>query len=320
YNFDVQPTVPAPIYVLFREGEDAPVAGQMNIIDVVPGDEGYNDFWHVHKVTVPADYEANTITSFAEISNAGYAIESTPTLVNCPVVPEGSTAKLRLGEEGSGLIQGWYKGMIVYYFHFSEKALMVTGSEMVPLSPIYVSFNINPDMPGGGPPSGFMTEEATGRTHNVVGTLPMDETYSPLWVVNVYDNADFDNVSDLSSAQAANILAEGVANVNCPVVIVDMQTDVESETEVPLSYRLEQNFPNPFNPSTQINFSVASAERVTLKIYNIRGELVAEILNKRLEPGDYSIRWNALNKSSGLYFYTLEAGSFKVTKKMTLLK
>ncbi|MBD3289750.1 DNRLRE domain-containing protein, partial [candidate division KSB1 bacterium] len=47
YNFDVQPTVPAPIYVLFREGEDAPVAGQMNIIDVVPGDEGYNDFWHV---------------------------------------------------------------------------------------------------------------------------------------------------------------------------------------------------------------------------------------------------------------------------------
>ncbi len=63
YNFDVQGTTPAPIYVLFREGESKPVAGQLNIVDVIPGDEGYNDFWRVTKVTVPKNYVANTVTS-----------------------------------------------------------------------------------------------------------------------------------------------------------------------------------------------------------------------------------------------------------------
>jgi len=56
YNFDVQPTEPAPIYVLFREGESTPVEGQMNIIDDIPGEADYNDFWEVQKVTVPANY------------------------------------------------------------------------------------------------------------------------------------------------------------------------------------------------------------------------------------------------------------------------
>jgi hypothetical protein len=53
YNFDVQPTAPAPIWVLFKQGESNPVSGQLNIINVIPGDAGYNDFWQVYKVIVP---------------------------------------------------------------------------------------------------------------------------------------------------------------------------------------------------------------------------------------------------------------------------
>ena len=79
YNFDVQPTESAPIYVLFREGESTPVEGQLNIVNVIPGDSGYNDFWDVTKVTVPQSYVANTITSFSEISDSGYTIEETTT-------------------------------------------------------------------------------------------------------------------------------------------------------------------------------------------------------------------------------------------------
>jgi hypothetical protein len=60
YNFDVQTTTPAPVYVLYREGEDKPVAGQLDIIDTLPGEKGYNDFRQVWKVTVPKDYVANT--------------------------------------------------------------------------------------------------------------------------------------------------------------------------------------------------------------------------------------------------------------------
>lgn len=219
YNFDVMPTQPAPIYVLFRDGESAPVQGQLNIIDVIPGDSGYNDFWHVHKVTVPADYVANTVASLDGIVAEGYTIEATDILVNCPVVPDGSTATKRAGGGAAGLIEGWYRDQVVTYFSFEEKALTTTpSSPTVPLSPIYVTFNINPDEDGGGPPSGFVTEGTTDQTHNVVATLPSDADYSPLWVVNAYDNADFDSVSDLATAMAATILGQGIATVNCPLV------------------------------------------------------------------------------------------------------
>ena len=228
YNFDVQPVAPAPIWVLFREGEDAPA--QSPVIDVIPGDEGYNDFWGMIKVAVPADYEANSVTSLAGITAAGYAMENTGVIINCPVVPKGSTAMLRGGGESNGLHAGWYKDMVVYYFTFEEK--MLSGAT-VPVSPIYVTFNAN-----GMPPSGFVMEEGTAQTHNVVATIPSDDDYSPLWLVSVYDNADFDSVSDLASAEAANILAAGVATVNCPVVSVEemeMPPAVMQEFEVMLT-------------------------------------------------------------------------------------
>ncbi len=221
YNFDVQPTTPAPIFVLIREGEMEPVAGQLNIIDVIPGDDGYNDFWDVHFVTVEADYVANTVHSYDQIMEAGYEIDEAGVLVNCPVVPMGSTASKRYNGGDSGLTRGWYKDQVVYYFNFAEKDLMPTGSDMVPLSPIYVSFNINPDQPDGGPASGFMTEMGTAQTHNVIATLPEDASYSPLWSVNPYDNADFNDVYNLMSASMANVLDMGVATVNCPVVSVE---------------------------------------------------------------------------------------------------
>ncbi|HEX5169082.1 MAG TPA: hypothetical protein VFW11_07895, partial [Cyclobacteriaceae bacterium] len=116
YNFDVQPVGAAPIYVLFKEGSSTPVPNQLNIIDDIPGDNDYNDFWQVHKVTVPSNYKANQVASLAEIMTAGYTIEQTPTLVNCPVVPEGSTASKRLTGGTTGLVMGWYKEKIVFYF------------------------------------------------------------------------------------------------------------------------------------------------------------------------------------------------------------
>jgi hypothetical protein len=220
YNFDVQPTDPAPIYALFHEGEDAPVSGQLNIVGVIPGDAGYNDFWRVNKVTVPDDYVANSITNVDDLMDAGFDMEELDVLVNCPIVPDGSTAELRIGDGSNGLVQGWYDDMVVYYFSFEEAPLEVTGRDEVPLAPIFVTFNVNPDE-GGGPPSGFVTEDGSDQTHNVLTVLPEDAGYSPLWSVNVYDNADFDSVSDLDSVMDAEQLDEGVANVNCPIVSIE---------------------------------------------------------------------------------------------------
>lgn len=223
YNFDVQTTDPAPIYALIREGEDAPVEGQLNIVNVIPGDANYNDFWRVNMVTVPEDYVANTVTSYNEIMEMGFEMNETDIIVNCPIVPEGSTASMRApsdSDDGS-LHRGWYNDMVVYYFTFNEKALSV-NSNMVPLSPIYVTFNINPDPnnPASGPASGFVVEEGTSQTHNVIATIPSNAAYSPLWLVSAYNNSDFDMVMDWETAAQAEILASGVATVNCPVVSI----------------------------------------------------------------------------------------------------
>jgi len=223
YDFDVMPLAPAPIYVLFREGESEPVENQLNIIDVIPGDLGYSDFWQMYKVTVPQDYVANTVTSLVKILDKGYELTETNYLINCPVAPKGSTAELRYTDESKTLDRGWYKNKVVYYFTFEEKVLATTAGGLNPISPIYVTFNINPDEndPNSGPASGFVTETGSAQTHNVLATIPTDADYSPLWSVNVYDNADFENVSNLTTAEAANVLAQGVMLVNCPVVYVE---------------------------------------------------------------------------------------------------
>lgn len=214
YNFDVQPKVPAPIYVLMKAGK--PVDGQLNIVDVVPGDAGYNDFWQVIAVTVPETYVANTITSAAAVVSSGFSKTATDMLVNCPIVPDGSTATLRYAGDTSGteLVRGWYRGKVVTYFTFGEKAGGLRASNgMVPTSPIYVTFNDD----AMGPASGFKAETGSMQTHNVVATLPASAGYSPLWAVAPYPSAQFDSVMDLSSAVAAPP-GDVAADVNCPVV------------------------------------------------------------------------------------------------------
>ncbi len=215
YNFDVQATTPAPVYVLYRDGEDKPVAGQLDIIDTLPGETGYNDFRQVWKVTVPKDYAANTIVDAAAVKAAGYKTEQTNALRNMPVVPDKSEAKQRLNGESAALQSAWYQGQVAKFFSFDEAPLSGAG---VPLSPIYVTFNVNPGTPDGGPGSGFKAQPNSEQTHNVPATLPGDAGYSPLWFVTVYDNADFGSVKDLATALKAKVLAAGVATVNCPIV------------------------------------------------------------------------------------------------------
>lgn len=221
YNFDVQSTIPEDIYIFFKSGSTTPVSGQNNIIPTLPGEAGYNDFWLVNKVIVPDNYVPNSITSEAEILASGYTITKTNSIVNCPVVPFGSTAsKSNVVGVASALTLGWYKGKAVAYFNFDEVALTSTSSGLVPISPIYVTFNIDPaaNNADSGPASGFKTETGTLQTHNVIATLPGDVgAYSPLWSVQVLSNVNFDSVSNLATATSFTSSPAG-ANVNCPVV------------------------------------------------------------------------------------------------------
>jgi enterochelin esterase family protein len=95
---------------------------------------------------------------------------------------------------------------------------------------------------------------------------------------------------------------------------------VSDEESIPEEYFLSQNFPNPFNPTTTIKYSVPENSLVTLKIFDIIGNEVETLVNEEKSVGWYEIKLNANNLASGVYFYQIRAGSFIETKKMLLLK
>ncbi len=89
---------------------------------------------------------------------------------------------------------------------------------------------------------------------------------------------------------------------------------------MPTVFSLDQNYPNPFNPSTVIRYSVPKNSQVSLRIYNVLGQEVATLYNGMQQAGTYEYRFNASRLASGVYFYSLHAGSFSAVKKMLLLK
>jgi hypothetical protein len=93
-----------------------------------------------------------------------------------------------------------------------------------------------------------------------------------------------------------------------------------NNNSVPKEYTLSQNYPNPFNPTTNIKFAVPRDGNASLKIYDILGNLVAVYYDGFLRAGSYNAEVDAANLASGIYFYTLRAGNFIETKKMSLIK
>ena len=90
--------------------------------------------------------------------------------------------------------------------------------------------------------------------------------------------------------------------------------------DLPTTYSLSNNFPNPFNPSTKIKYSIPQASNVLIKVFDVLGNEIETLVNKEKQIGTYEIIWNAINLPSGVYFYQLQAGEFISTKKMILLK
>jgi len=106
------------------------------------------------------------------------------------------------------------------------------------------------------------------------------------------------------------------------MVTVSEATGVE-ETKIngiPSEYRLSQNFPNPFNPSTSINYSIVKEGNVNITVYNSLGKEVEVLVDSYKGAGNYSVRFSDNDLSSGIYYYKITANDFTQTKKMILLK
>jgi hypothetical protein len=135
------------------------------------------------------------------------------------------------------------------------------------------------------------------------------ENYRVVYLAVGMEQIDDQAVRDTLISRTIAWLMEGVT--------VDVG---DKEPLVISSFVLNQNYPNPFNPATTISYSIAADVHVSLKIYDVMGAEVAEIVNKQQPAGNYEVSFDASKLSSGMYFYRLNAGEFTSVKKMTLLK
>jgi hypothetical protein len=97
-------------------------------------------------------------------------------------------------------------------------------------------------------------------------------------------------------------------------------TRVADDRLLPISYRLYSNYPNPFNPTTTIQFDLPKPSQVSLDIYDLLGRKIETIVNEKQEAGTHSVIWDGKDRSSGIYFYKIQTGDFTETKRMLLLK
>jgi hypothetical protein len=96
--------------------------------------------------------------------------------------------------------------------------------------------------------------------------------------------------------------------------------DQPEAKSVPREYDLSQNFPNPFNPSTVIQYAIPVKSHVLLTVHNLLGQVVSTIVNGEQEAGFHEVKFDALNLASGVYLYRLESGKFIQTRKLTLIR
>jgi len=134
---------------------------------------------------------------------------------------------------------------------------------------------------------------------------------------SINDGIYFDDMRTVSSTEVS-INTEIIVRVGTQVLSIDVEA-------VPEVYALRQNYPNPFNPTTTLRYDLPEDAMVNITIYDMMGRLVKTMVNTQQNAGFKSVRWNATNDngapvSAGLYLYTIQAGEFRQTKKMILLK
>ncbi len=139
--------------------------------------------------------------------------------------------------------------------------------------------------------------------------------------LDYYDPADTTSKYYWALTDVCNPIEATLEWFGAPTMVV---TDVKS-IENASAYRLNANYPNPFNPTTTLSFSIPSHELVSLTIYNMLGQEITTLVNSTLDAGDHSYVWNGRDAagnivSSGVYFYTMKAGNYTSTQKMVFMK
>ncbi|MEQ9265111.1 MAG: T9SS type A sorting domain-containing protein [Balneolaceae bacterium] len=151
-------------------------------------------------------------------------------------------------------------------------------------------------------------------------SVDMREVSEYTFTAEADDKEKVNPLSILSGPTAQTMKSKSSGNTRFGITL-QPNTAVSNEPDnTPLSFGLEQNYPNPFNPSTTINYTIAKSGQVSLSVYNLMGQKVAELVNEVKGEGSYNVSWNAAGAASGMYYYRLEAAGQTLTRKMTLIK
>jgi subtilisin-like proprotein convertase family protein len=179
--------------------------------------------------------------------------------------------------------------------------------------------------PGGGPNIGMhmMTvfddqADSTANENLIAPWSPRVKPANALSIFNTQNSLGYWRLSITDvfpSADNGVLVGWGIQFNNLNVTASQQQS-----SQVPFKYALHQNYPNPFNPTTMINYDIAKDGNVKIVLYDVLGREVMTLLNETQKPGSYSVMFNGSGLASGVYFYSIESGSFKDTKKMMLIK
>lgn len=208
-------------------------------------------------------------------------------------------AVLSAGSDGEGFPVSQRHGQLSFYYKFSKT-----------VSTAYLFVSV-----------GFKKGE-DGIGAGVLAINTPADNYTPVTIPVTYINEEIPDlgviliqVTDQNLSPAASGSYAEIDDLSFSIL-----TDVNDESAGVNDFSLEQNFPNPFNPSTRINYQIANDNFVTLKVYDIIGNEIAALVNNQQPAGKYSVDFNSANLPSGVYLYRLQAGNYIQTRKMTLIK
>lgn len=137
----------------------------------------------------------------------------------------------------------------------------------------------------------------------------------------VYGNLQFDGpVIDGTHGPYLVLQLNNGSHYVLHTLIRPVITAVNETATLPGDFDLSQNYPNPFNPETIIQFSVPNTSNVAIKVFDVLGQEVAQLVDKEYQPGTYQVRFNAVNLANGLYVYRMQAGGTMLTRKLMVLK
>lgn len=219
------------------------------------------------------------------------------------------------------------QGKVVYIFFFGANCPHCRDNGPITENEIYQIFKDNEDFVAVGLDTWNTSASSVNTFKNITGI-----TYSLLLnaeqsLVDYYGNTSSYDRSVVITADG-KVAYKGTGFVNSDYEEVQesiedelsVATNNENNPDLPTSIFLKQNFPNPFNPSTTISYSLPKAAEVTVKIYNMLGVEIATLQNGFKPSGEHTFTFDASNLSSGIYIYRLVAGNTSITKRMTLLK